>query len=265
MLRFIVADTSLILVTYNREDSFKRVIQSIDPTFFDKIVIVHDGGGSVYSEKVVSVISSKFDYLPQTENIGVGRCKQLGVNHVLENSKSNNIFIIEDDVLVTDNGVWDLYINFSKRTGVWHTNWNDCQYKTVQSELDYDGLRGTIHKDCAGSFSYFNRNMFKFCEYPSDMKNSFEHISVELQLIDKDLLPPFWNFVCPKGSSNYLENIGTESTITNKPAYSENYQASFDAFKKRHGRTTSDILPTSIEDVLEKLKFLEKNYSKYKV
>jgi|TARA_R110000772_G_scaffold4410_8_gene15669 glycosyltransferase involved in cell wall biosynthesis len=257
-----VKDKVLIIVTYNREPLLKRVLESIDPTQFDDIIIVRDGGGQPYDPAVEKVVSENFSYLPQTENIGVGRCKQIGIDHALTTTTSDHIFIIEDDILIKDNKVWDYYVDFSSRSGVHHTNWNDYRYHGSRFEVDYDGIKGIVTKDVEGAFSYFHRNVFKFCEFPVTMKNAFEHISVEVQLIEKDLLPPFWYFICPKDSGDFLEHIGEESTITGKPNYTENYQEAHTAFVSKHGFNIGQIPDVGDDVVLERLKFLKETYAK---
>lgn len=254
---------TLVIVTFNREELFKKVIESVDPSEFEQIIIVKDGGGAPYSPEVESVLHKNFVYIHQPENVGVGRCKQAGIDFALsEYPDSDHIFVIEDDVLIKDNAVWEHYIDFSKKSGVWHTNWNDYRYHGTRFEVDFEGTKGIVTKDVEGAFSYFHKNMFKFCEFPSDMKNAFEHISVELQLIEKDLLPPFWYFVCPKGSGELLEHIGAESTITGKPSYTENYQNAHKAFVARHKIEINKIPELGDEVALERLKFLKETYSK---
>src|SRR5690606_4347818 len=114
---------------------------------------------------------------------------------------------------------WDYYINFSKASGVWHTNWNDYRYKSYKFKVNFDDYEGIVTRDVEGSFSFFHKSMFRFCEFPTNMKNAFEHISVEVQLIENDLLPPFWNFICPANTGEYLEVIDSDSTITGKLGY----------------------------------------------
>lgn len=257
------ANKSLILVTYNREDLLKSSLESVDLSLFEKVIIVHDGGGKDYSVETTTVLNDRFVYLPQANNSGVGICKKLGIEYVLSNTESDHIFIMEDDVMVKDNSVWDNYIKFSERTGVYHTNWNDCVYSSTKFEIDFgDGIVGIITRDVSGAFSYFHRNMFKFCEFPMDMKNAFEHISVELQLIEKHLLPPFWNFICPKNTGYFLKMADDDSTITDKEGYSENYGKANAAFIKRHGLSVGKIQDVPTEKVLALLKFLKDNYAK---
>ena len=254
---------SLVVVTFNREEDLKRLLESVDISLFDDIVVVRDGGGKPYNPKTENILNDKFVYIPQPENMGVGKCKQAGVDYIINAGKSDHIFIIEDDIIVKDNNVWDYYINFSKVTGIWHTNWNDYRYHSHKFEIDYgDGVVAAITRDVEGSFSYFHKNMFNFCEFPPDMKNAFEHISVELQLIEKDLIPQFWNFVCPKGTGDYLTHTDSESTITGKPKYTENYQNALEAFRKRHNIDVSKIPEVDRDVFMERLKFLKENYSK---
>lgn len=258
------ANKSLIFITFNREELLKKSLESIDVSLFDKIVIVHDGGGTDYSPETISALSDNgFIYLPQAQNVGVGVCKKIGVDYVLANSDAPHIFLVEDDIIVKNNDVWDYYIRFSNASGVHHTNWNDYRYSSTKFEINFgDDLVGIVTRDVEASFSYFHRNMFNFCEFPTDMKNAFEHISVELQLIQNDLLPPFWNFICPKGTSDYLVSAGKDSTITDKEGYTENYTAANAAFIKRHGISVGKIQDVPVEKVLERLKFLKDNYER---
>ncbi len=252
---------ALVVVTYNREDSLKKVLESINILLFDHIVVVKDGG-SPYSDETTDTLNKLFTFISFEENKGVGICKQTGIDYILNETSCDHIFILEDDVLVTDNSVWDYYIDFSRKSGVWHTNWNDYRYKNIQFEVDYDGVKGIITRDTEGSFSYFHRNIFKFCKFPSNMKNAFEHISLELQLIENDLLPPFWSFICPKDSHKFLMSMDVDSTITGQPNYTENYQNSMKAFEMLHGVTINKIQQSSSTKVLERLKFLKETYGK---
>lgn len=253
---------SLIIITFNREEHLKNLLSSIDVSSFDKIVVVHDGGASDYSEAVVNVLNSKFVYLKQTENIGVSRCKQIGSDWVLNNTNSEHIFILEDDIIILNNSVWDYYINFSKKSGIWHTNWNDIKYTSIKYEVVYDDIEGIVNRDCSGVFSYFNRNIFKFFKFPSDMKNALDVYSVEMQLIEKHLLPPFWSFVCPKGTDKYVKDLNLDSNTTDRTDYTPNFQEALKVFISRHGKAPFSIKESSSEEVETMLKFLKENYSK---
>lgn len=252
----------LIITTFNREENLKVLLQSVDISKFNEIIIVQDGGGNQYSDKTLEVLNNTFTFLQFQENVGVGICKQTAINKALLDEKNEHIFLVEDDIAVKNNEVWDYYIEFSKKFGIYHTNWNDYRYKSVKFEVKVDEFTGIVTRDTEGSFSYFHRNLFKFCEFPPDMKNAFEHISVELQLIENYLLPPFWNFICPKGTDEYLKHLDCESTITDKENYSENYKASNSAFIRRHKTQVSDIPDSPQEKVLERIKFLKDTYSR---
>lgn len=253
----------LILTTFNRPTQFKIVWDSIDKSKFRKIVVVHDFGGEDYPEDLVEELKKSSHYITFPQNVGVSVCKQTAVNFLIEDENcSDTIFIVEDDVLVKDNSVWDYYVNFSKASGIWHTNWNDCVYKKYKFKVNIENFEGVVTRDVAGAFSFFHKSMFRFCEYPQKMKNAFEHISVELQLIEKSLLPPFWNFVCPANSGDYLDLLDCESTITGKDGYSQNWESSNKEFIRLHGTSVTNIPDSDTDTVLSKLKFLKENYER---
>ncbi len=254
---------ALVLVTFDRENLFKSVYNSINRDLFDNIVVVHDVVGSSYSEDFVKELTDNCVYLKNTENLGVGKSKQKGLDWVMNNNSSSEyIFVVEDDVIVKNNEVWDYYILFSKKSGIWHTNWNDCVYESKKYELDFDGVRGVVCRELAGAFSFFHRNVLKFCRFSDDMKNSFDMADLQLQLISNSLSLPFWHFVSPKNSGKYLKYSDEDSTITDRNGYTENYQKSLAAFKQKYGLHLNHIKEVSNEKAVELSKFLKLNYSK---
>lgn len=254
-------DKGLVLVTFDRENLCKNLLNSITLKDFKMVVVVKDGNCR-YTKEFESKLNANVVYLPQDVNVGTGPCKQLGVNYLLENSEIEHVFIIEDDILIKDNKVWDYYIDFSHKTGIWHTNWNNMKYSQITCEIEFDGLEAIINREHDDAFSYFHRNMFKFCEFSPDIKTIFEGLSIELQLIEKDLLPPFWNFVCPKGTDKFISDVKATSTIVGKKDFEKNYQEFMTKFKQRHGKYVADIPEPDMGDVFKMLNFLRENYSK---
>lgn len=78
-------------------------------------------------------------------------------------------------------------------------------------------------------------------------------------------MPPFWWFPDVKDSQKLLIEIpgSTEnSSITDKGHYKKNWQDSADYWVEKYGYFTNAIPDSTKEQVIERLKFLKKNYAR---
>ena len=85
------------IVTYNRPERFREAFDAIQHPDIDRYYHVKDGGGDNYEN---------FKDLHQlTENRGVGVCKNIILQNLLEQG-CDDIFLLEDDSLITNSDVW---------------------------------------------------------------------------------------------------------------------------------------------------------------
>ena len=228
------------ITTYNREESFLKVSDSIDLEKVD-VIIFKDGGGEKYhwlngEDEFVTIFE---------ENKGIGYLKNEAVKYAIKNNYQH-LFIIEDDVEIIVNKVWEECIKFRKETGILHFNWNTCAENKLK-----DSINGIdIHKNVQGAFSYFDVDCFTKhgIEFDLNYKNAYEHVDIEYQMIQKKLLPSFWNFVSPSNLDNFLKNIDEgKSTITGQEGYSENYKKSHQYWIEKWGKPVKDIPDRGLE------------------
>jgi hypothetical protein len=117
-----------------------------------------------------------------------------------------------------------------------------------------------------GSFCYYLANVIKKIGYlDPNYKNAFEHVDHEYQLIKAGLLPAFWWFPDVKDSHKYLMITPggvINSSITDKPEYTDNYKMSAKYFTEKWGHFTNQIADVNLEYINNRLDFIETNYCK---
>lgn len=252
------------IITYKRPQYFKKIIETIPFDLIDEIVVIND---DPTAEKCRC--KQKFTEIINEENFGVGISKNRAMNFLIEKG-CEHIFLIEDDVLIKDPNVFDVYIRTAKRSGIHHLGYGHvggALSKQIKGYREYIGGEGIqMYHNPQGSFTYFNSSLIKkLGGYDENYKNAFEHVDYSYTLIKKGLLPAFWWFPDVKNSQDYLTIVpgGVEnSTITDKTGYKENLEKSAKYFTDKWGHFTSQIPDVDEKYVNQKLNFIENNYSK---
>lgn len=225
------------IVTFDREEKFNRVLNSIELSSVGRIIAVKDGGKPPY--KSSSLTNKIYEYYEMSDNIGVGRCKNFLIEKLLEKG-CEDIFLLEDDCLIKDNGVWEYCLSFKNESGLLHFNWNDYRFKRILT-AEFDKHKAAICSETEGNFSYFHKDFLKEIRFDENFKNAWEHIEIEIQGEVKGFLPAFRLFVSPSELSNYLELIddGVSTIFEDKKAF-ENVKTGHDYFVKKWGRGVNE-------------------------
>jgi hypothetical protein len=241
------------IITYDRSEKFKKVYNSIDKGN-KEIVVVKDGGKPDYDLQIDS------NYIKMDDNKGVGFCK----NRAIEFLKSKDVdsyFILEDDCLVKDNGVWDYCVSFSEESGLLHFNWNDYRHSRFAT-AEFHKHKAALCHNTEASFSYFHKKFLEDIRFDENYINAWEHIDLELQGEKKGFLPPFRWFVSPSDLNDYLESIDTDdSSITGKDNYHERVVSGHHYFEKKWGKKVNEIPLVDGKTFYEKMKEITIKYA----
>jgi len=239
--------------TFNREDSFNKVYNSIPKHKIDELIIVKDGGYPYNSLDSIKDIVLDF---PSTN--GIATSKNAGLAYLMH-KKCDHIFLIEDDIIVKEDDVFDRYISAAKESGIYHLMFSKVGDNPIRKTIHNIDL----HEKCQGAFMYMLRGVVKSIGgFDQGFKNAYEHIEWTYRCSLKKLVPPFWWFPDMIDSDNYLEENECESTITNKPQYHENVDSSGRYFFKKYGMCVGDIPSTVLEDVSCSMDSIRLNYSR---
>ena len=100
------------IVTCNRPDFLVKLLDSISYRNDVEFVIVNDGGP-------IDIKGYNYYIINNETNLGVGKSKNKAMQHLLDKG-CDYIFIIEDDMLILNDAVFEQYIKAHKKTGIHH-------------------------------------------------------------------------------------------------------------------------------------------------
>jgi hypothetical protein len=253
------------IITYNRPDYYKLVLNTIPRNKITKLVIVNDGENVYVDPKDADTV------IHNKQQLGVAKSKNKALKELVDLG-CEHLFLIEDDILIKDSNVFDEYIRAANSAGIHHL----CYEKVAgnERELKYtlehpDGSKIGFYHNPQGAFMYINANLIKKLGYfDENYTNAFEHIDFAYNLIKKKVAPPFWYFPDLYNSEKYLTDIegsNQNSSITNKDKYQENWQKSAEYFTKKWGYFTNKIQDVGVKGLLLSLIELQSRYSRKKI
>ena len=106
------------IVTYNRPDSFLRLYNSIPKDKVDYFIVVNDGKYHAVFDNI-----EVDEFVHHEVNKGVGASKNDALSRFIERG-IDHVFLIEDDIYITDHAVFEEYIKASKISGIEHLNYS---------------------------------------------------------------------------------------------------------------------------------------------
>lgn len=266
------------IITCNRIDFLKQLLESIADCSWSDLIIVNDGnkldlGGYSY-------------YIHNNEkNLGVGKSKNIAMKHLLDKG-CDYIFIIEDDMIVLDTTVFDKYIEASKVSGIHHFNYGpgspfnrkqtiqnfdlhnrhllDQQSEPIpKAIIDYGSCKISLFEHTVAMFSFFTREVLEKVGFiDEDFYNAWEHVDHTYRIIKAGYHPPFWWFADIYDSHKLLtEAPGAidNSSIANKTEqWEKNVYGGREIYKEKHGHYPNQPPYVTKEQVIQTIKLLRK-------
>lgn len=257
------------IITCKRQQFFEKCVNSLPPV--DKLVVVNDGdaySNSVYPSKVTELIQ-------HTRSKSVGLSKNEALRYLMQNDITY-LFLIEDDMLIKRQDIFEAYIKAGAKSGIQHLNFSQHGAankkpdgsKNPREVIDYgDGVEIGLYPNGVGSFSFYHKGIIKNVGYIDEhfSGNSWDHISHTLSIIEKGLHPPFWWFADLANSEEYIDEQGTVDTtsvIRKSEEWMRNMQIGAGWFKHKHRFYPTQMPDTPKEKVLMILETLQKNFSR---
>ncbi len=134
------------IITYNRPQSLLRLYASIPRERLDYFIIVNDG--QPFPEFAGLQVD---EFIQHESNQGVGRSKNDALRRMQERG-IEHIFLIEDDIYLTDDTVFDRYIEAARVSGIQHFNYS-------QHRVDNKTGPGRLPNICqvGGGYKWFGK------------------------------------------------------------------------------------------------------------
>jgi glycosyltransferase involved in cell wall biosynthesis len=256
------------IITCNRSEMFQKCINSIPTQKVDEMVVVNDG--DYIKDSFLNAFTSA--ELIETQGKGVGIAKNAAMQHLL-NKNCDYIFIIEDDMLIKQEGIFDAYIAASKSTGIQHmmfayhgpANKNNVSGgpPCPRTIIEYpSGIKISLNQHCVGAFCmYTKESLLDVGLFNTQFHNAFEHVHHSYLMCKHNFCTAYWWWPDLANSLDYIEEQACSehnSTIRPRKDWQDNIRKGFEHFIKLEGISPVQIPDVSFDKVKNKLKQLLK-------
>lgn len=266
------------IITCNRPEYLTTLLESIKNCNWVDIVIVNDG-----SE--VNIPGYNHYVVNNETNLGVGKSKNKAMQHLLDKG-CDYIFIIEDDMIILDETVFDKYIDAHKASGIHHFNYGPGspfnRKQTIQNfdlhnrhlldqhtepnpklVIDYGNVKVSLFEHTVAMFSFFTKEVLEKVGLIDDaFYNAWEHVDHTYRIIKAGYHPPFWWFADLYDSHKYLteapEAINNSSIANNTEQWNKNVYGGREIYKQKHGHYPNEPPYVTKEQVIQTTKQLKK-------
>jgi GT2 family glycosyltransferase len=258
------------IVTCNRKPMLEKLLESIKYIIDYQLIIINDGDP-------LEVEGYDFFIRNNIENLGVAKSKNKALKFLMEKG-CEHMFLIEDDMFIKDDTVFEKYINASKVSGIQHlifgyhgpankngiSKGKPCPRLVVKYS---DDVSIALNQHCVGAFCYFSKKSLKECGLIDEkFKNAFDHVSHSYELALKGFSTPYWWWADLANSCDYIEEqaCSEESSTIKTPEkmlqWRTNIEESMKYFKEKFGVMPfgNDRVPDKSEqEVISFLKFIK--------
>lgn len=270
------------IITCNRPEYLRNLLNSLSKceSQITELVIVNDG------KPLTNFDLSFGKWIENKTNLGVGKSKNKAMRALLD-AGCDYIFIIEDDMLILDENVFNKYIDAYKVSGIHHFNYGpgspfnrkqiiknfDLHNRHLLDQhsepnprlvIDYKSVKISLFEHTVAMFSFFTREVLeKVGLIDEEFYNAWEHVDHTYRIIKAGYHPPFWWFADIFDSHKYLtEAPGAidNSSIANKTEqWQKNVYGGREIYLKKHGHYPNQPPYCNQENVIAKIKELKQN------
>lgn len=245
------------IVTYNSEEYYKALYNSLPLKAIDVLVTVN--GGNKYKNEYTG------NWIQHSENVYPSICRNDCINFLLQRD-CEHIFIIEDDMILKADDIFEKYIQASKETGIRYfsfvsTSWDSGtpDKRTPRITVEYkNNVSISLYKNMCNEFTYHHKTCYeKTGLYDTKFRDPFD-IDLAYRESRQNYATPFWWFADITGSDKLImNNPNAVSRLQNDRAdgtREQLIQKQWEYFYKKHGVMVNQIPDTPKEGVIEKLK-----------
>lgn len=276
------------IITCDRIEYLNKCLDSL-PIFNGPVVIVNDGKMDI-SNSIKSLKHKNIHLIQHSTNKGVGISKNDALTFLL-NKDIEHIFLLEDDILILKDNVFEKYIQASLFSGIQHFNYgpgspfnrkqdpnilwdlhnrhlcNQHSEPDPRKIIDYgNNIKISLFQHTVAMFSYFRASSLEVVGlHDEQFYNAWEHVDLTYRFIKAGYHPPFWWFADIYNSQEYLTEapgaIDNSSIAGKKEQWEKNVYGGREKYKNKHGHYPNMLpyLHTS-EEVINSLKQIKQKY-----
>lgn len=260
------------LITCNRPDFYAESLKSIATvrSQFESFVVVNDGDELPLPSDIDGIGS--YIYKHNKSNSGVGLSKNTALQVLLADG-CTDIFLIEDDILISSDRVFSTYIDTARNTGLSHLMFgyhgpankkNNSPNPRLVVEYPND-IKVALNFHCVGAFTYYQREILEKVGLNDEtFINAWEHVEHSLRIVKADGCPAYWWWPDVANSCELLQEQACSednSSIRPRPDWQTNIQNGMKHFFNKHGAYPTTVPNISEQMVRERLKTIYGNRS----
>ncbi len=268
--------TAIGIVTCNRPDFFQKAYDSIDKDVVDSISVVNSGDKyEKYPEDVDVVFCQKNPTV-------VGVAKNMLLRKMRETSPNAEFFfVMEDDVFIKNNAVFQKYIETGLESGLIHGQLSFATHGGItggnvdpntgvpirRASVQYDKHVVDFFRHSFAAFTFFHASTFRALGpnlFNEKFLNAAEHLELHHRMQKKAMGTPFFYFADVSDSFEYIGDQDIDhknSSIRNSPEFLPNFKYSWSLFKELHGHFPTSVPEIPQEQLMPWLEQLETMYS----
>lgn len=265
------------IITCNREHMLRKLVDSIDSTCFDKMYIINNGAPLKGKYNGFEILKSNRNPTP----VGIG--KNWFIREARKTHPNGWLFVLEDDVTIINNEVWQRYIETSLDSGITGQlsyalhggiaggNVNADATPKIKATVKYSKFNVNFYQFGYAAFTLYHASIFDFAGYMDERYiNAAEHLDHYLTINkDKNLkgVPIHW-FPDIADSFLYIEDQKQnfeDSSIRTDKDFRKNFMDAWSLFKLKHGDYPNEVPDVSKEALMQRLTELEFLYASQKL
>jgi hypothetical protein len=264
--------TAVAIITCNREDYFKRAFKSIDPEAVSRIYVVNNG--APYKEYPDNSIILQSKRNPTV--VGIGKNSAL---REMKKAGYDYLFLMEDDIIIKDNKVFEKYILTAADSGLWAGQLSYGLHGGVgggnvtaegapikKATIQYDKHKVDLYRNSFAAFTLYHAKTLDHLGYMDERYlNSAEHLDHYFRAFIKNLGNHYWYFPDIENSFEYIEDIDTNhegSCIRKNPTFAADFSYSWQLFKEKFGVFPHEVKDVEPEVMLDKLALIERHHAR---
>ena len=256
------------IVTCNREQFLENLLQSLPSDHYT--AVVNDGDILGWNDIEHSRIDN-YTYNP--ENLGVGKSKNI-LFRILMNKGFEHIFIIEDDMIIKDQDVFNKYVEASEVSGIKHLMFGYHGPANKSNGNPFPRFKVPYNKEvelafnyhCVGSFCYYHHSVLSDVGiFDEQYNNAWEHVDHSYMIAKAGYIPGYWYWTDLANSCDYIgEQACSEdnSTIRPRADWQDNIVTGGKHFVSKHGYPPVGVPNVDKEVIYSNIKEIRNKYGK---
>ena len=203
------------ITTYNRPEFAEKCAKAIAaklPGLVDAVYLYNDGSDpkhrGAYERVYKPLRKMGASVIIADENRGVAVAKNRLLERMLEDGM-DRLFLIEDDILITNPQCIGAYINVADQNGLHHLSFAHHGEANARGPVAEEG-RVAYYEHSIGAFTMFTREaLLKVGLFDERLYNAWEHVEHELRMIKAGLMPGAnaWKYPDVVGSNDWIKEV----------------------------------------------------------